>query len=138
MRQAPASLAEYEQRVESTPDDGYVWVQYMAYLVTLGEANRARAIADRALQAINYRCITHLIMTWTPEKVERTGEVLGLCSPAITGHMLIHLESHEKFGTHIICLTETETPEKVENLGEVVVRLIELYLPAGLSSVSQA
>ena len=37
------------------PDASHAWIRYMAFLLTLGDAQGARAIADRALATINYR-----------------------------------------------------------------------------------
>jgi rRNA biogenesis protein RRP5 len=53
---APASVGEYEQLVLSSPNSSFVWIKYFAFLISLGELDKARALADRALQTINYRC----------------------------------------------------------------------------------
>ena len=51
----PQSAAEHEQAVMAQPDAGVVWIQYMAFLISLGEVEKARGLAERALQTINYR-----------------------------------------------------------------------------------
>lgn len=53
---APTSAAEYEQLVLSSPNSSYLWIQYLASLIALGELDKARALADRALTTISYRC----------------------------------------------------------------------------------
>jgi len=51
----PTTAAEYEQLVLASPDSSFIWIQYMAFLISLGEVDRARSIAERAIQTINYR-----------------------------------------------------------------------------------
>ncbi|GAB4820753.1 hypothetical protein N2152v2_007799 [Parachlorella kessleri] len=52
---APTSITEFEQLVMSSPNSSYVWIKYLAFLISLGDIDKARALADRALQTINYR-----------------------------------------------------------------------------------
>ncbi|KAF5829876.1 hypothetical protein DUNSADRAFT_15392 [Dunaliella salina] len=52
---APSSPAEFEVLLRSSPNSSYVWIRYMAFLLGLGEADKARAVAQRALQTIYYR-----------------------------------------------------------------------------------
>ncbi|GBG61584.1 hypothetical protein CBR_g22381 [Chara braunii] len=52
---APQNVDEFEQLVRSSPNSSFVWIKYMAHMITLGEYDKARAIAERALKAINYR-----------------------------------------------------------------------------------
>ena len=52
---APQSEAEFERLVVGSPNSSYLWIRYMAFLISLGEHDRARAVAERALQAIHYR-----------------------------------------------------------------------------------
>lgn len=53
--EAPTSTTEFEQLVLSVPNASFVWIKYLAFLISLGELDKARALADRALQKINYR-----------------------------------------------------------------------------------
>ena len=43
-------------QVMGSPNSSYVWVQFMAHLVSLGQLDAARAVAERALATINFRC----------------------------------------------------------------------------------
>lgn len=52
---APGSAADYERELLGQPSSSYLWIRYMAFLVNLGEVPKARAVAERALQTINYR-----------------------------------------------------------------------------------
>jgi len=51
----PSSPAEFEVLLRSSPNSSYVWIRYMAFLLGLGEADKARAVAQRALETIYYR-----------------------------------------------------------------------------------
>lgn len=53
---APDSEVEFEQLLLSAPNSSFVWVKYLAFLVSLGEMERARQLAERALATIHYRC----------------------------------------------------------------------------------
>ncbi|KFM24726.1 RRP5-like protein [Auxenochlorella protothecoides] len=52
---APTSAAEYEALLLSSADSSFVWIKYMAFLISLGDIEQARAVAQRAFSAINYR-----------------------------------------------------------------------------------
>jgi rRNA biogenesis protein RRP5 len=52
---APTTAAEYEQLAMSSPNSSFVWIRYMAFLLSLGELERARTVADRAIKTIHYR-----------------------------------------------------------------------------------
>jgi rRNA biogenesis protein RRP5 len=51
----PKSEADFERLLLSRPNDSPVWIQYMAFQLGLGEVDKARAIADRALKTIDIR-----------------------------------------------------------------------------------
>jgi rRNA biogenesis protein RRP5 len=50
-----SSAADYERTLLSQPDSSLIWTQYMAHLLQLGEIDKARAVAERALKTINIR-----------------------------------------------------------------------------------
>ncbi|PRW55969.1 RNA binding rRNA processing [Chlorella sorokiniana] len=52
---APDSEVEFEQLLLSAPNSSFVWIKYLAFLVSLGEMERARQLAERALASIHYR-----------------------------------------------------------------------------------
>ena len=51
----PESAEDFERLVMGEPDNSMVWIQFMAFLVALGEVDKARGIAERALATINFR-----------------------------------------------------------------------------------
>ncbi|KAK9823324.1 hypothetical protein WJX72_001906 [[Myrmecia] bisecta] len=52
---APQSAVEYERLVMASPNSSYVWIKFIAFLISLGEVDGARAVAEKALKTINYR-----------------------------------------------------------------------------------
>lgn len=55
---APETAADFERELMGSPDSSYLWIRYMAFLISLGETGKARGVAERALAKINYRCRT--------------------------------------------------------------------------------
>ncbi|KAJ5587071.1 RRNA biogenesis protein RRP5 [Penicillium hispanicum] len=48
----PQSVADYERLLLGEPDSSLLWLQYMAFQLELGEVEKARTIAERALRTI--------------------------------------------------------------------------------------
>jgi hypothetical protein len=53
---APGSVDDFERLVLASPSSSYVWIRYMAFLLSMSEVEKARAVAERALKTIDYRC----------------------------------------------------------------------------------
>ncbi|KAF7320265.1 hypothetical protein MKEN_00811100 [Mycena kentingensis (nom. inval.)] len=51
----PESNADFERLLLGSPNSSYLWVQYMSFQLQLSEVDKARAIARRGLQTINFR-----------------------------------------------------------------------------------
>jgi rRNA biogenesis protein RRP5 len=51
----PTTAADFDRLVLSSPNSSVVWVNYIAHHVTLGEIDRARKVAERALKSISFR-----------------------------------------------------------------------------------
>ncbi|KAJ0242497.1 S1 domain-containing protein [Hirschfeldia incana] len=52
---APESADEFEKLVRSSPNSSFVWIKYMAFMLSLADIEKARSIAERALRTINIR-----------------------------------------------------------------------------------
>ncbi|KAL0691315.1 hypothetical protein Bca4012_090994 [Brassica carinata] len=52
---APESADEFEKMVRSSPNSSFVWIKYMAFMLSLADIEKARSIAERALRTINIR-----------------------------------------------------------------------------------
>ncbi|KAJ5488730.1 hypothetical protein N7539_003620 [Penicillium diatomitis] len=48
----PQTVADYERLLLGEPDSSLLWLQYMAFQLELGEVEKARTIAERALRTI--------------------------------------------------------------------------------------
>lgn len=59
-----SSAADYERTLLSQPDSSLIWTQYMAHLLQLGEIDKARSIAERALKTINVREENEKLNIW--------------------------------------------------------------------------
>ncbi|KAL0048743.1 hypothetical protein WJX82_009925 [Trebouxia sp. C0006] len=51
----PESAEDFERLVMGEPNSSMLWIQYMAFLISLGEIEKARGVAERGLATINYR-----------------------------------------------------------------------------------
>lgn len=52
---APQSVADFERMLVGNPDSSILWMNYMSFQLQLGEIDKSREIAERALKTINYR-----------------------------------------------------------------------------------
>lgn len=52
---APTSESEFERLLLGSANSSYLWIQYMSFFLQQSDLVRARQIAQRALQTINYR-----------------------------------------------------------------------------------
>lgn len=51
----PKSADEFEKLVRSSPNSSFIWINYMAFMLSLADVEKARSIAERALRTINIR-----------------------------------------------------------------------------------
>lgn len=52
---APESAADFERMLVASPNNSFLWIHYMAFMLGLSEISKARAVARRALSTINFR-----------------------------------------------------------------------------------
>ena len=60
----PESNADFERLLLGSPNSSYLWIQYMSFQIQLSEIERAREVAKRALQAINFREEQERLNVW--------------------------------------------------------------------------
>lgn len=60
----PQSVADYERLLLGEPDSSLLWLKYMAFQLELGEVERAREIAERALRTITIGQDTEKLNVW--------------------------------------------------------------------------
>ena len=51
----PETISDYEKLIIAHPNDSMIWIKYMAFLLSITEVDKARAVAERGLQRINLR-----------------------------------------------------------------------------------
>lgn len=61
---APESIQDYERVLIASPNSSLLWIKYMAFHLQLGETEKARAVAQKALKTIEYREEGERLNTW--------------------------------------------------------------------------
>ncbi|XP_022156044.1 rRNA biogenesis protein RRP5 isoform X2 [Momordica charantia] len=60
----PTTADEFEKLVRSSPNSSFVWIKYMAFMLSMADVEKARAIAERALRTINIREENEKLNVW--------------------------------------------------------------------------
>ncbi|EFR02442.1 rRNA biogenesis protein RRP5 [Nannizzia gypsea CBS 118893] len=60
----PQSVADYERLLLGEPDSSLLWLKYMAFQLELGEVDKAREIAERALRTMSIGQDTEKLNVW--------------------------------------------------------------------------
>ncbi|PFH54835.1 hypothetical protein AMATHDRAFT_72594 [Amanita thiersii Skay4041] len=77
---APESNADFERLLLGSPNSSYLWIQYMSFQLELSEVDKARDVARRAINTINFREEQERLNVWIAllnlENVYGTGDSL--------------------------------------------------------------
>eukprot|EP00658_Telonema_sp_P-2_P023355 TRINITY_DN19357_c0_g1_i2.p1 TRINITY_DN19357_c0_g1~~TRINITY_DN19357_c0_g1_i2.p1 ORF type:complete len:458 (-),score=127.60 TRINITY_DN19357_c0_g1_i2:151-1524(-) len=60
----PTSPIEFKKLLLSTPNNSFLWTQYIAFHVNLQQIEEARMVAEKAIQTINFRESKELMNIW--------------------------------------------------------------------------
>jgi rRNA biogenesis protein RRP5 len=60
----PDSIDAFDRLVLASPNSSMIWLQYMAFHLKSAEVDKARAVAQRALETINYREESEKLNVW--------------------------------------------------------------------------
>ncbi|MCL7028348.1 hypothetical protein MKW94_013557 [Papaver nudicaule] len=63
-KDVPRTADEFEKFVRSSPNSSFVWIKYMAFMLSLADIEKARSIAERALRTINTREEAEKLNVW--------------------------------------------------------------------------
>ncbi|CAK9145936.1 unnamed protein product [Ilex paraguariensis] len=63
-KDVPKSADEFEKLVRSSPNSSFIWIKYMAFMLSLADVEKARSIAERALRTINVREESEKLNIW--------------------------------------------------------------------------
>ncbi|KAK0174487.1 hypothetical protein PV327_010250 [Microctonus hyperodae] len=62
--QIPNSADQFDRLLLARPNSSIIWIQYMAHHLQAAEVDRARAVAKRAIQKMNYREENEKLNVW--------------------------------------------------------------------------
>ena len=132
---APTSSSEYEQLVMSSPNSSFVWIKYMAFLISLGEVDTARAVAERAIQTINYREEAEKFNVWVAwlnaENAYGTEEsTLQLMHRAMT-----HTDARKMYLAAVDIFDRTDKPTLVEQCLKAMCRKFSQAMDVWLRAI---
>ncbi|XP_051148647.1 rRNA biogenesis protein RRP5 [Andrographis paniculata] len=60
----PRTEEEFEKLIRGSPNSSFLWIKYMAFMLSLANVDKARSIAERALRTINIREETEKLNIW--------------------------------------------------------------------------
>ncbi|XP_073149006.1 rRNA biogenesis protein RRP5-like isoform X2 [Henckelia pumila] len=63
-KEIPKSTDEFEKLLRSSPNSSFIWIKYMAFMLSLADVEKARSIAERALRTINIREESEKLNIW--------------------------------------------------------------------------
>lgn len=121
-KSAPESVGDFERLLIGNPDSSVLWMNYMSFQLQLGEIDKSREIAERALKTINYREEQEKMNIWIAilnlENSFGTSESLAEAFARATQYM-DSLTMHQKLiGIYIL----SENLDKAEELYKVMTK----------------
>ncbi|KAL9228093.1 hypothetical protein vseg_003707 [Gypsophila vaccaria] len=63
-KDAPKTTDEFEKMVRSSPNNSFVWIKYMQFMLSMADVEGARSVAERALKTINITFETEKLNVW--------------------------------------------------------------------------
>lgn len=63
-KDGPRNTSDFERLLLGQPNDSSLWIQYMAFQLQLGEVQKARDVAERALRSIHIRELDEKANVW--------------------------------------------------------------------------
>ncbi|KAI3625962.1 hypothetical protein CBS9595_001323 [Malassezia furfur] len=102
------SSTDFERLLLGSPNSSYLWIQFMGFHLQLGDVDKARQVARRAIQTINYREEQEKLNVWIA---------------------LMNLEN--MYGTPDTLSSVFREATQVNNPKEVHLRLIAIYEQSG-------
>ncbi|CAK7342217.1 unnamed protein product [Dovyalis caffra] len=60
----PRTADEFEMVIRSSPNNSFLWIEYMRFMLSLADIEKARSIAERALSTINIREENEKLNIW--------------------------------------------------------------------------
>ncbi|WOG99939.1 hypothetical protein DCAR_0519295 [Daucus carota subsp. sativus] len=60
----PRTPDEFEKLIRNSPNNSFLWIKYMEFMISLSDVEKARSIAERALRTINIREESEKLNIW--------------------------------------------------------------------------
>ncbi|KAL3625500.1 hypothetical protein CASFOL_030954 [Castilleja foliolosa] len=60
----PRNAEEFEKLIRGSPNSSFIWIKYMAFMLSLADIEKARSVAERALRTINIREESEKLNIW--------------------------------------------------------------------------
>ncbi|KAL8147183.1 rRNA biogenesis protein RRP5 isoform X2 [Apium graveolens] len=60
----PRTADEFEKLIRNSPNNSFLWIKYMEFMISLSDVEKARSIAERALRTINIREESEKLNIW--------------------------------------------------------------------------
>ena len=92
------SATDFERVLLGSPNSSYLWIQFMTFYLQLGDVDKARQVARRAIKVIHYREEQEKLNVWmallnienlygSPETLDAVFKEAVLCNDALEVHM---------------------------------------------------
>ena len=92
------SATDFERVLLGSPNSSYLWIQFMTFYLQLGDVDKARQVARRAIKVIHYREEQEKLNVWmallnienlygSPETMDAVFKEAVLCNDALEVHM---------------------------------------------------
>ena len=128
---APASEAEFQQLLLASPNSSYVWIKYMAFLISLGELDRARAEAERGLQTIDFREDSERFNVWVAYLNTENAYGSEDSTLAVLGRALTHTDARKLYLAAVDIFDRTDKPGLVEQCLKAMCRKFSCSVEVG-------
>lgn len=100
----PEMPEDFERLLLGSPNDSFLWIKYMAFQLELAEIEKARSVAERALNSINFR---------------EEGEKLNV--------IVAYLNLENKFGTPESLSRTFEKACQLHDPKKIHIQMVEIY-----------
>lgn len=147
----PQTAEEFENLVALSPSSSFLWIKYMAFMLSMSEVEKARSIAERAIESINYREEVEKRNVWvaymnleyeygspSEEAVDKVfRRAVTFCDPKKMYFSLVNLhERHKQLGR---CEGVLKTMTRKFNMSaKVWMKLFEISLVSGKEDARKA
>ncbi|XP_038881067.1 rRNA biogenesis protein RRP5 isoform X2 [Benincasa hispida] len=122
----PTTVDEFEKLVRSSPNSSFVWIKYMAFVLSMADIEKARAIAERALRTINIREENEKLNIWLAY-FNLENEYGNPKEDAVTKIFQRALQCNDPKKVHLALLGMYERTEQLKLADELLDKMIKRF-----------